>query len=170
MIQSEKKVRDLSQLLSKENTPMISEAIGMLRDAEPFEGAIALLASFYDRTDDLSVKKTIEGFMNDLKDQSVTREIITEIRKPFKQSTISMLVSSCWQSGLNYSEYSKDLVEIFLSSDFLTAIECFTVIEESVHELTRKKRNELIGIIDGYPLSPGLEKEKLTNELISVLK
>jgi hypothetical protein len=170
MIQSEKKVRDLSQLLSEENTPMISEAIGMLRDEEPFEGAIALLASLYDRTDDLLVKKTIEGFMNDLKDQSVTREIITEIRKPFKQSTISMLVSSCWQSGLNYSEYSKDLVEIFLSSDFLTAIECFTVIEESVHELTRKKRNELIGIIDGYPLSTGLEKEKLTNELISVLK
>jgi hypothetical protein len=170
MIQSEKKVRDLTLLLSKENAPVISEAIGILRDEEPFEGAIALLASFYDRTDDPLVKKTIEGFMNDLKDQSVTKEIINEIRKPFKQSTISMLVSSCWQSGLNYSEYSKDLVELFLSSDFLTAFECFTVIEESVHELTRKKRNELISIIDGYQLSPGLEKEKLTNELISVLK
>ena len=44
--------------------------------------------------------------MNDLKDQSVSKEIITEIRKPFKPSTIRMLVSSCWQSGLDYSEYS----------------------------------------------------------------
>ena len=82
--------------------------------------------------------------MNDLKDQSVTREIITEIRKPFRQATISMLVASCWQSGLNYSEYSGDLVDIFLRSDYLTALECLTVIEESVHELSREKRDEII--------------------------
>ena len=80
------------------------------------------------------------------------REIITEIRKPFKQSTISMLVSSCWQSGLDYSEYSADMAEVFLRSDYVTALECLTVIEESVHELSLAKRNEIINIIDGYPL------------------
>jgi hypothetical protein len=169
MIKSGKKVKDLSLLLSKDNSLMISEAIGSLRDEEPFEGAIALLASFYDQSDDKLVKKTIEAFMNDLKDQSVTKEIITEIRKPFRQSTITMLVSSCWQSGLNYSEYSRDLAEIFIKSDYLTALECFTVIEESVHKLTRKKRDEIISIIDGHHHSHGTEKEKLTNELKSIL-
>ena len=48
-----------------------------------------------------------------IKDQSVSSEIITEIRKPFKQATISMLVASCWQSGLDYSEYSADMVDSF---------------------------------------------------------
>ncbi len=169
MIKSDTKVRDLSLLLSKDNPLLISEAIGILRDEEPFEGAIALLSSFYDKTEDILVRKTIESFMNDLKDQSVTKEIITEIKKPYKQSTITMLVSSCWQSGLNYSEYSKDLAKIFLSSDFLTALECFTVIEESVHELTRRKRDEIISIIDDYPHSQGNEKEKLAHELIGIL-
>lgn len=170
MIKSEKKVKNLSLLLSGENNILIEEGIGLLRNEEPFEGAIGLLASFYDNTEDNSVRKIIEGFMNDLKDQSVRGEIITEIRKPFKQSTISMLVASCWQSGLNYSEYSDDLVKIFLKSDYITALECLTVIEESVHELSLAKRNEIINFIQEYPVQSSNEKTGLTHELISILK
>jgi hypothetical protein len=170
MVKSEKKVKELAVLLSKENSLLISEAIGLLRDEEPFEGAISLLASLYDKTEDSSIKKNIEGFMNDLKDQSVSKEIMSEIRKPFKQSTISMLVSSCWQSGLDYSEYSSDLAEVFLRSDYVTALECLTVIEESAHELSPAKRKELIKIIREYPDQASNEKKGLTHELVTILK
>jgi hypothetical protein len=170
MIKSDKKVNELSALLSKGNNNLISGAIGLLRDEEPFEGAIGLLTSFYDKSDDNPVRKTIEGFMNDLKDQSASREIMTEIRKPLKQSTISMLVASCWQSGLDYSEYSKDLVDVFLSSDYVTALECLTVIEESAHELSPAKRKELLKIVGEYPVQAENEKKGLTQELISILK
>jgi hypothetical protein len=170
MIKSEKKVQELSSLLAKENIAHISKAIGLLRDDEPFEGAIGLLASFYERTEDQSVKKYIEQFMNDLKDQSVAGEIIAEIRKPYSQATISMLVSSCWQSGLNYSKYSDDLVDVFLKSDYGTALECLTVIEESAHKLSRTKKNDLIRIINEYSFSPGNEKALLLRELLLILK
>ena len=46
---------------------LITEAIELLRHEKPFEGAIGLLTAFYDKTDDFSVRKTIAGFMNDLK-------------------------------------------------------------------------------------------------------
>ena len=170
MIKSEKKVKELSVLLSAGNTNLISGAIGLLRDEEPFEGAINLLTSFYDNSEDSLVKKTIEDFMNDIKDQSASKEIMTEIRKPFKQSTTSMLVASCWQSGLDYSEYSKDLIEVFLRSDYVTALECLTVIEESVHELSPAKRKELMNIVGEYPDQASNEKKGLTHELISILK
>lgn len=170
MVKSEKKLKQLSLLISNENNLLISEAVGLLRDEEPFEGAIRLLVTFYDQTDDVPVKKSIEGFMNDLKDQSASKEIMSEIRKPFKQSTISMLVSSCWQSGLDYSEYSADLAEIFLRSDYVTALECLTVIEESVHELSKAKRNEIISLIEKHPPQTTNEKTGLTKELISILK
>lgn len=170
MIKSDKKLKELTAILSNDNSLVISEAIGMLRDEEPFEGAITLLASFYDRTEDRFAKKTIADFMNDIKDQSVTSEIISEIRKPYKPATISMLISSCWQSGLNYSGYSNELVDIFLKSDYVTALECFTVIEESAHQLTRKRKNEIINTIDSYPLSPGNDKSGLMQELKSILK
>jgi len=170
MIKSEKKVKELSLLLSGKNNIPIEEGIGLLRNEEPFEGAIGLLTSLYDKTDDNSLRKCIEGFMNDLKDQSVSSEVITEIRKPFKQSTISMLIASCWQSGLNYSEYSDDLVNIFLKGDYVTALECLTVIEESVHELSLAKRKDIIDFIEEYPVKPSNEKSGLIHELIIILK
>ena len=170
MIKSEKKVKELSSLLDRQNSLLISRAIGMLRDEEPFEGAIGLLTSFYDKSDDPSVRKSIEGFMNDIKDQSATKEIIAEIRKPFKQTTISMLVSSCWQSGLNYSQYIRDLAEVFLKADYVTAIECLTVIEGSANHISRTTKNEIINILDEFPFSAGNEKVTLALELISVLR
>jgi hypothetical protein len=170
MIKSDKKVNELSVLLSGGNNNLIAGAIGLLRDEEPFEGAISLLTSFYDKSEDSLVRKTIEDFMNDLKDQSASKEIMTEIRKPLKQSTTGMLIASCWQSGLDYSEYSKDLVDVFLRSDYVTALECLTVIEESAHELSPAKRKELMKIVREYSVQHSDEKSGLTHELISILK
>jgi predicted DNA-binding protein len=169
MIRSEQKLANLSALLDKDNNIMITQAIKLLREELPFEGAIGLLAEYYDKTNDSSVRKTIEGFMNDLKDQSACVEVINEIKKQWKADTISMLVSSCWQSGLNYSEFSRDLTDVFLKGDYITAIECLTVIEESVADLTKKTRDDLIKIIEDAPLSPVTEKRPLALELISIL-
>jgi hypothetical protein len=169
MIKSDKKLKELTLLLNKDNNLIITEAIGFLREELPFEGAIGLLTSYYDKSDDFKVRKSIEGFMNDLKDQSATKEIINEIRKQWKADTISMLVSSCWQSGLNYSDYSADLAKVFLNGDYVTAIECLTVIEETVNDLTRQKKDEIIRIIEDSPLPPVNEKTALALELLTIL-
>jgi predicted metal-dependent hydrolase len=142
----------------------------LLRLEKPFEEAIGLLTSFYDKTNDRSVRKSIAGFMNDLKDQSACVEVIKEIRKEWKPDTISMLVSSCWQSGLNYSDFSIDLAKVFLQGDYVTAIECLTVIEESVQEMSEEKRNEVIKLIEENPFPRADEKSTLTLELISILE
>jgi hypothetical protein len=170
MIKSEKKIVDLVETLKKEDNIIITEAIELLRQEKPFEGAIGLLTAFYNNTDDNSIRKTISGFMNDIKDQAACREIIEEIRKDWKPDTISMLVSSCWQSGLDYAEYSMDLANVFLKGDYVTAIECLTVIEENVEELSPEKKAELKSLIKENPFSRGNEKSTLTNELIAILE
>ena len=169
MLKSEKKFKELAEIFNKDNNIVITEAIELLRREKPFQGAIGLLTSLYDKSDDFSVKKAISGFMNDLKDQSACEEVIAEIRKEWKSDTISMLVSSCWQSGLNYSDYSIDLAKIFLLGDYITAIECLTVIEESVSTLSREKKEEVIELIRNNPFPPHNEKITLTFELLSIL-
>jgi hypothetical protein len=107
--------------------------------------------------------------MNDLKDQSVCQEVIEEIRKQWKSDTISMLVSSCWQSGLNYSNFSIDLTKVFLEGDYITAIECLTVIEESVHNLSKATRAKILKMLEESPVTQITEKKELMLELISIL-
>jgi hypothetical protein len=170
MIKSQKKIKELDEILNKDNKIVITEAIVLLRQEKPFEGAIGLLTAFYNKTDDFSIRKTIAGFMNDLKDQTVCQEVIEEMRKEWKSDTISMLVSSCWQSGLNYSDFSLDLAKIFLRGDYITAIECLTVIEESVHELSEVRKDEIIKMLEESPVSKITEKRELTLELISILE
>jgi predicted DNA-binding protein len=169
MIKSKKKLKELTLILDKDNNILISEAIGLLREEQPFEGAIGLLTSLYNQTDDYLVRKTIEGFMNDLKDQYACAEVINEIRKQWKDETISMLVSSCWQSGLDYSDYSLDLVRVFLKEDYVTAIECLTVIESSANVISNKTKDQIIQIIEENPPSPVNEKSALTPELLPIL-
>jgi hypothetical protein len=169
MIKSDKKIKELAEILNKENNLLLTDAIELLRQEKPFEGAIGLLTACYDRTSDTSVKRSISGFMNDLKDQAASEEIIKEIRKDWKSDTISMLVSSCWQSGLNFAEYSLDLAKVFLTGDYVTAIECLTVIEETVNELSSEQKNEVIKLIEETPFPTGNEKSTLTYELLTIL-
>jgi len=170
MIKSEKKLKKLVETLNKDNNISITDTIELLRKEKPFEGAIGLLTAFYNKTNDMSIRKIIAGFINDLKDQTACEEVIKEIRKEWKPDTISMLVSSCWQSGLNYSVYSPDLARVFLTSDYVTAIECLTVIEDSIHELSKSLKDEIINIIQESPVSQDNEKKPLIFELISILE
>jgi hypothetical protein len=81
-----------------------------------------------------------------------------------------MLVSSCWQSGLDYSEYIADMAKIFLEADYATAVECITVIEESVKNSSRKRKEDIIRMVEENPHSYINEKNTLTQELISILE
>ena len=170
MISSGNKRKELEHILSRENFVKINRAIQQLRDDSPFVGAIALLVSCYDGSDNSSVKRLIEGFLNDLKYQSACSEVMAELKKDLKPGTMSMLVSSCWQSGLNYAGYSREFAGLFLSEDYLTALECFTVIESSAENISRAEKDAIKKILrEGSQTGIG-EKNALTMELISVLE
>ena len=170
MIKSEKKLSELARILKNNDARIIKDAVISLREEEPFSGVIALLTAYYDNSADRSLQHTIEDFFNDMKDQSVTEEVISEIHNPWKENTISMLVASCWQSGLDYSDYLHDIANLFLKGDYYTAIECMTVIEESSKKISREDKNELIRIIEINPFSGTNEKLLLTEELVSILR
>ncbi|HEX2968546.1 MAG TPA: hypothetical protein VHO46_05530 [Bacteroidales bacterium] len=167
MIKSEEKKKNLGILLSKDNSTAIIQAIQMLRDEEPFEGAIGLLASCYDRHSGESVNKEIEMFMNDLKDKSLRSEVINEIKKDHKPGTITMLVASCWQSGLDYSAFVMDFAEAFIRSEYATSLECYTVLDESIASLTLNEKAKLTGYLREKTNSIKGDKKALASDLIS---
>ena len=170
MSSTENKRKELEHILTGGNFVKITGAIKAMREEPPFSGAVKLLISFYNDTDNDSVKRLIRDFMNDLRDQASCTEVIEELRKDHKAETMRMAISSCWQSGLDYSGYSNDFVGLFLSSDYMTAIECFTVIESNADRLERSKKDELIRIIKEGTSSVAGDKRSLALELISALE
>ena len=170
MLKQGKRIRELALKLNSNNNKIISEAIKSLRNVKPFYGAIGLLASKYDKTEDPLVRRLIKSFMNDLKDPAVTKEVIAEMKNMYKDDTISMLVSSCWQSGLDYSDYSMDLALVFFNGSYVTALECLTVMEESIPYMNRLMKDQIIKLIENNTDTEITDKTSLKRELISLLK
>jgi hypothetical protein len=170
MTSPENKRKELEHILKKENFVSIGNAIKKLRNEPPFKGAIGLLISFYDETDSNSVKKLITEFLNDLKEHALREEVMAAVKTKIKPDTLCMLVSSCWQSGLNYADYTLDFAEIFVAGDYMTAVECFTVIESSAVNITRSKKDEVIRIINEGMNEISSDKQNLAIELISILR
>ena len=169
MYKSDKKLKELEILLNKNNKTLITETIELLRNEKAFEGVVGILTALFNKSDDSEIKAAIEVFINDIKYPSVRPEIMTELKNQWKSGTISMLVSSCWQSGLDYSEYSNDFVNLFLNGDYVTAIECLTVISESAHNISPVEKDIMINTLRDNPLMNSDEKSALTLKLISIL-
>ena len=72
-------------------------------------------------------------------------------------------------SGLDYSKHVSDITEAFMKGDYGTALECFTVIEESLPELADNQKDAIIKQIDQYPLSEEDDKKALVSELRAVI-
>jgi hypothetical protein len=169
MIVSEKRLRELEVKLNDKNLNTVSSAIISLRDEEPFSGVIHLLTELFDKTDNNGLKVLIQNFMNDIKESGARSEIISEIRKSHGSETICMLVSSCWQSGLDYSSFAREFMMVFLNGDYMVSLECLTVIEESLHNISGKTKNEMIDYLEENKKDKNNEKSALVNELITIL-
>lgn len=170
MTSTEKKLNELRTVLSNNNSLKISNAIKLLREEPPFPGAIGLLVSYYDGASGESSRLIIKQFMNDLKYMSLRSEVMAEIRKVYSPDTIEMLVSSCWQSGLDYSEFWSDFAGLFLEANYMTALECFTVIESSMPNLTPESRDSIIKMITDNSSVIAEEKKMLARELVALMR
>ena len=169
MIESPKKLLELQGKLITGNEKIVSAAIVSLRNEDPFKGAIGLLASLFDSTNDLIIKDLVHSFMSDIKEPGARTEVVAEANKSYKPETICMLVSTCWQSGLDYSEFAGDFAKIFFTGDYMTALECFTVIEESAGNIALSKKTEIIEFLEKNNKGLSVEKGVLLNALITAL-
>ncbi len=170
MLKSEKKLAELKNMLANGKYNEIYDRISMLREEEPFEGAIRSLALFYDKTTDERLRLGIAGFFNDMKEKSGMAEVIESLKAVSSQASIAMLASSCWQSGLDYSEHAVALAEAFMAGDYMTSLECFTALDNCSGSISDKDRAIIIINLEREIPGYDIQRQRLAGELISLLK
>jgi len=169
MSENEKRIKELTVRLRNKDADSVVEAISGLRNQEFFEGVIRLIVEMYDNSVNASIRDAIKLFMNDLKETALRGEVVKELNKDYKSDTLEMVASSCWQSGLDYSEYATDFARLFVRREYMVALECFTVLEESVNSIPETAKVSVINIIkEGNDQNQG-EKAALTKELLKIL-
>lgn len=169
MKEDKKKYSELAVNLKNKNTSTVLATISDLRRQQPFAGAVNLLVSLYNTTQHDDIKSSIRSFMNDIKEKGLREEVVDELKKNHKDETLEMLASSCWQSGLDYSAYAIAFAGLFAAGSYQIALECFTVLEESMNKLSRDTREEVIEIVRENMHNYSKEKSILMFDLINML-
>ena len=80
------------------------------------------------------------------------------------------IVSACWQSGLDYSAELELFIRLFLEGDYRTALESFTVIEESVINMGGQEIEKARKLLLGGQEQITEEKKPLATELVNLLQ
>ncbi len=119
------------------NTNKIVEHIKILRKTGGSE-IILLVLDLLDKTASEEVRAVIINLINDLKDPKCIPAIAEYLAKNPNHSSIKDVTTSCWMSGLDYSEHLEDFAKVFVNGDYETSFEALTVIEEMVMNADEK--------------------------------
>ena len=132
--------------LKSGNEKTILAAIEEIRVHGNNEIIPALLSLILDNPSDLLVQSIIK-VLNDLKDPLAV-PIIAEALNLFRGNKyLSLLVASCWQNGLDFSEYLILFFDLALTEEMEVAIEAYSEIEENIHNLSIAEKRKLAEFI-----------------------
>jgi hypothetical protein len=97
--------------------------------------------------------------------------IIAELLKNHEYGDyLNALVAACWQSGLDFSKHLRVFAGLFIQSDYKTALESFTVIEESLDNASETEIYDCIRFLKEAECMVTDEKLPLFHELVKVVQ
>lgn len=75
------------------------------------------------------ISSQIWSFLHDLRDEKVIPEMMSCVLDEKYLSIRLNVLNSIWNSKIDYSAYLSDFVQLAIGGDFMTALECLTILE-----------------------------------------
>jgi hypothetical protein len=150
------------------NTSTILKTIYEVRNSGSIKMLPVLLKKVNVHTDS-EINYEIIRLVSELK----SPEAIPVIAKALKENDFGDyeddLLAACWQSGLNFSSHLRIFAELFIKGDYSTALEAFTVIEESLINASEDEVDSCIRFLKEMEYLVNDEKLPLFRELQKVV-
>lgn len=171
--EQDKKAREAEKqqvsILRSGNSVAILDTIDEIRST----GKTTILPEIFELlldTEDDEVMEACTGLLNDLKTEEGASYVVAALKNPRYRPVRQILVSSCWQSGLDYHDHAQLFAKIVLKDDYATAIEAFTVIENSLGDLDDDEIVKLTSVLKEGVTTVSDNKKGLIRELLSVIR
>jgi hypothetical protein len=132
-------------------------------------GLMPALVRLYDATSSRAVSLAVVSLVRDLKSQPAVSHLfpaLEEIRDPARKRE---MVAACWQSGLDFSQHLGSFLRIFVGGDYMTALEAFSVIENSLPFLqdANQLQEHITWLKEKMP--PGKDEKRTLGEALLAL-
>ena len=150
-------------------TEKILEGIKVLRESGVPE-TVNNIADLLLETDNPEIKKNCCSFLNDLKDQKAVPHLVSIIKNKNYESIKQNLVTACWQCNLEFKDYINEFTDLAINSDYITAYEALTVIENNITSISEEESKSSINKIKETILKQKDDKTAMLKELILIIE
>lgn len=80
-------------------------------------------------TSEIGIENAISQMLFDLKDQEAIEELVTQLNNPEFFDIRVIMLSACWQCGLDLSHRLPDFITVASTGTYMECLEALTVIE-----------------------------------------
>jgi hypothetical protein len=158
----------LLKRLQSANSEMVLETIEELR-ASGKTTDVPVLLDLLLANNDTVVRSKIVALFSNLKDAQTIPYLISAIQEEKFSPVLKELVSTCWENGLDYSNYLSVFVDLLIVSDFMVAFEAYTVITNMTQTIDQAIIDTEIDRIDQAMKSVNSDKKSLMLDVIDFL-
>ena len=133
----------LSSELKDSDEFEFDEELKSIREKGDVEMIPALVEFIEDETIDTHRRHKIAELLGDITTPSAREILIEAVNKLRGKPALAMVISSLWQSRLDFSQWLDIFVEIMFEEELYTAIEAVTLIENSLEKLDENQKTDL---------------------------
>lgn len=159
---------NILKALQSADSIVVIEALDELRVSGKTSD-IPILVEMLHQSKNSEIKAKIAGIFANLKDKDSVPLLIEAIQNQKYAPELKQLVSSCWENGLNYTNYLSLFVDLLIRHDFLVAFEAYTVITNMETTIDQAKIDTEIEKLDQAMHTTADEKKALMLDVIDFL-
>ncbi|HLO60038.1 MAG TPA: hypothetical protein VK179_14920 [Bacteroidales bacterium] len=151
------------------NAKRMMQAIMEVRNS----GSINILPVLFEqlhRNDFPVISNEIIKMISEIKSQNAVPVIAKSLQNKDYGDNQKDIIAACWQSGLDFSKFLDVFTGLFISGNYETALEAFTVIEESLPNAGDEEIHQCIHILKDSENIIAEEKMPLFRELRKVVE
>lgn len=166
-----KKVIELLKKLKSTETKEVIKAINGLKVNGDIT-AIEPLIELYVTTTNNTVQSEIADLLNSLKSTQAPQEVIKCLGIEKYAPARQMILSSVWNSNLDYTLYLNEIIGAATQGDMMSAMECLTIIENMEGTLDEQKIMDPLINLKSYLVENAgddSQKNQLLKEVAAIL-
>lgn len=159
-------VKQIVDFLASSDEKQIKKALSGLKADGDATVIVPLAELLLKDKDEAKYQKDILEIFSSLKDTSTVETMIDVIRNEHFSPVRQLLLSTIWNTSLDYTEYIADFVLIACEGDFLEALDCLTILENLSGEIEERHILEAQWHLKEY-LEDTAPKEERKAQIIS---
>lgn len=159
---------NLLKNLYSNNESIVLAAIKEISETGNSEYLPALIELLNNHESD-EIKDKVAKVFSEIKHTNAVPYLVKAIEDNRLAGIREVLVRTCWENGLDYTNYFSTFVDLLINGDYMVAFEAYTLIENSEGTLSKASAMEYISRLKEALASVGEERQTLIHHIIQFL-